>query len=164
MVFNLCNCIWVFLKSKGEKKNRRHYLLTDPHIFTWFQGCTGIWSLSTSNNILEKVWIIFNVFQSVSTNSRPTLFFAQEWGVLVPSSYTLFVARFSCKIRLNVSLSKFYISPIALMLRQPYSRIIIATFWTFSSVYFLMKARPGRGSSWMSSLLSNNLLNHSKTE
>ena len=31
VVFKLCNCIWVFLKSKGEK-NRRHYLLTDPHI------------------------------------------------------------------------------------------------------------------------------------
>ena len=30
VVFKLCNCIWVFLKSKGEKKNRRHYLLTDP--------------------------------------------------------------------------------------------------------------------------------------
>ena len=27
----LCNCIWVFLKSKGEK-NRRHYLLTNPRI------------------------------------------------------------------------------------------------------------------------------------
>ena len=29
VVFKLCNCIRVFLKSKGEK-NRRHYLLTDP--------------------------------------------------------------------------------------------------------------------------------------
>ena len=29
VVFKQCNCIWVFLKSKGEKK-WRHYLLTDP--------------------------------------------------------------------------------------------------------------------------------------
>jgi hypothetical protein len=31
VVFKLCNCILVFLKSKGENK-RRHYLLTDPRI------------------------------------------------------------------------------------------------------------------------------------
>jgi len=31
VVFKLCNCIWDYLKCKGEI-NRRHYLLTDPRI------------------------------------------------------------------------------------------------------------------------------------
>ena len=36
VVFKLCNCIWVFLKIKGEN-NRRHYLLTDPRTLPFSQ-------------------------------------------------------------------------------------------------------------------------------
>ena len=56
VVCKLCNCIWVFLKSKWEK-NRRHYLLTDPRIFIVF------WT-SYYNPVLDekKFQIIWNKF------------------------------------------------------------------------------------------------------
>ena len=57
VIFKLCNCVWVLLKSK-EEKTRRHYLLTDPRT-SYFRGlcklyiAVGVYKLAVQLRILE---------------------------------------------------------------------------------------------------------------
>ena len=60
-------------------------------------------------HILEQAWTIFNVFQGHSTNSHPFIFLLLSGTIF---AHTFLLPRFSCKICMTVSLSKFDISPI----------------------------------------------------
>ena len=73
VVFKLCNCIWVFLKSKGEK-NRRHYLLTDPRTSTMTTALTTI--TSTTSTPYPSHSSRFNYFDYIKWTVQTMKFFS----------------------------------------------------------------------------------------
>ena len=88
VVFKLCNCIWVFLKSKGEK-NRRHYLLTDPRILYLHSYVSVHLSLSLD------IYFIALFLISYYEYNRGLIYYFTYFSTVVPSNIYVFL---SCRL------------------------------------------------------------------